>query len=166
MEAFAPYASEPVATLPAALLSPQTVAPYRIATAGYATGPADDPAHTLWYPRIPGDLEISQSGVDALGIGGRLALGSTEIDVWDADEALAQMARYGTADGRAPVLGSVFRDRQTAGGGGQHQVGDPPGGGEGGLQGQYPAHRLGNQGRGAIKAGEHQRRQVVESPHR
>ena len=104
MEAFAPYATEPVATLPAALLSPQTVAPYRIATAGYSTGPADDPAHTLWYPRIPGDLEISQSGVDALGIGGRLALGITEIDVWDADEALSQMARYGTADGRAATV--------------------------------------------------------------
>jgi hypothetical protein len=104
MEAFGPYLCEPVATLPAALLSPQTVAAYRIATAGYATGPADDPAHTLWYPRIPGDLEISQSGVDALGIGGRLALGITEIDVWDADGALSQMARYGTADGRAATV--------------------------------------------------------------
>jgi hypothetical protein len=104
VEAFAPYASEPVATLPAELLSPQTVTPYRIATAAYATGPADDPAHTLWYPRIPGDLEISQSGVDALGIGGRMALGIAEIDVWDADDALSQMARYGTADGRAATV--------------------------------------------------------------
>jgi hypothetical protein len=104
VEAFAPFASEPPATLPGDLMAPQTVVPWRIATAAYATGPTDDPPHATWYPRILGDIEVSQSGMDALGIGGRLALGVADIDAWNADRAVDAIARYGTADGRAATV--------------------------------------------------------------
>jgi len=115
MEAFGPIASTPIATLPAELLSPQTVVPYRIASMAYAADPADDPAQLLWYPRLLGDIEVSQSGVDALGIGGRLALGIAEIDAWDADGGLGLMARYGTADGRAATVRVVDVSDASAG---------------------------------------------------
>jgi hypothetical protein len=51
-----------------------------------------------------GDVELSQSAVDALGIGGRVALGLADIDLWDGDGAMADLIRYGTADGRRVAI--------------------------------------------------------------
>jgi hypothetical protein len=104
MEWFAAPAAHAPAWLPPGFTAAQLVVTYRVGSAFYATAPGDDPANMPWHPRILGDVEVSQAGIDALGIGGRLALGIADIDLWDADGALAQMVRYGTADGRPATL--------------------------------------------------------------
>jgi hypothetical protein len=91
----------PPAWLPDALVSPQNVVTLRWASAGYATRSADDPADTVYQPRILDDVAISQSALDGIGMGGVVALGTGQIDLWDGDNALADLDRYGTGDGRA-----------------------------------------------------------------
>lgn len=100
-EAFAPWGAEAPAVLPAAFVTPQGVSIYRIASAAYATGPADDPPNTLYAPRLLGDVDLSQSALDSIGIGGRVALGLAEVALWDGDRAMADPIRFGVADGRA-----------------------------------------------------------------
>jgi hypothetical protein len=104
MEAFAPAAALAPATLPAALASTSNIRTLRIASAGYASAPGDTPASTAWTPRLLGDIEIGQTAVDALGLGGRAALAAAAIEVWDGDGFAADLARYGTATGRAVAL--------------------------------------------------------------
>lgn len=90
---YAPAALPPLGALP-------TILVVRLANAGYTTGADDDPAHTLYSPRIYGDTEISQSAVDAFGIGGRVALGIAQVELADADLAFLPQIAFGTADGR------------------------------------------------------------------
>lgn len=87
--------------LPAALAAPQTVGTLRWASAGYISDIADAPANTLWEPRLLGEVTLQQSAADALSIGGTLSLGVGEVGLADADSALADLDRWGTADGRA-----------------------------------------------------------------
>lgn len=99
-EGFAPWGTEAPAVLPAAFVTPQGVTILRIASAAYATGPADDPPNTLYAPRLLGDVELSQSALDTLGIGGRVALGLAEIGLFDGDRQLSDAIRFGVSDGR------------------------------------------------------------------
>jgi len=86
--------------LPQALTTPQDVTTLRWATAGYRSAPDDTPPNTLWGARLLGDLVIRQGGIDAISLGGMLGIGLGEIGVSDADAALADLDRWGTADGR------------------------------------------------------------------
>lgn len=104
MEAFAPAAAFAPATLPPAFVSPSNVRTIRISSAGYASGPADIPASTVWSPRLLDDIEIGQSAVDALGLGGRAAPAAAAIEIWDGDGFATDLARYGTAVGRAVAV--------------------------------------------------------------
>lgn len=97
--AYGQYATASLAFTPV-----QSVLTYGIASAGYMTSPADDPPNTLYTPRIYGEIEVSQSGVDAFGIGGRIALGVADVDVWDADLSFLGPVAFGTADGRRATI--------------------------------------------------------------
>lgn len=99
-EGFAPWGSDAPAVLPAAFVTPQGVSILRIASAAYATGPADDPPNTLYAPRLLGDVDLSQSALDSLGIGGRVALGLAEVALFDGDRQFSDAIRFGVADGR------------------------------------------------------------------
>ena len=98
------------AELPADLVTPQSVMVFRAANAGWASGPGDDPPNTLWPARLLGDIELSQSAIDAIGVGGRVALTIADIVMWNGDIALADAARYGTADGRAITVRTTDPD--------------------------------------------------------
>ena len=102
--AFAPPGLWPPAVLPAEWITGQGITVLRMATAGWVSRPEDDPASTLWPARIKGDVVLSQTAADAIGIGGRIALGISDIDLWDGDNALADLIRYGGADGRNAVV--------------------------------------------------------------
>jgi hypothetical protein len=104
MLGFAAPATLSPATLPAAFITPQGIDMLRIASAGYASGAADTPANTGYTPRLLGDVVLSQTALDAVGVGGRVALGIGAIDLWDGDGQLADLARYGTADGRRVTI--------------------------------------------------------------
>lgn len=107
----------PLQYAPAALAyaTVQSVLTLRIASAAYTTGAADDPAHTLYYPRLYDDIEVSQSGLDAFGIGGRIALGIAQVEVWDADGSFLGPVRYGTAAGRQATIKVVDVTQPRAG---------------------------------------------------
>jgi hypothetical protein len=75
-----------------------------MASAGWATRATDAPASTLYPARIIGDVALSQSALDAVGIGGRVALALADIDLHNGDRALDDLARYGTADGRRVTI--------------------------------------------------------------
>ena len=94
----------PPATLPPDLVAAQGIALFRAASAAWASDVTDDPASTAWSARLLGDVELSQSSVDALGIGGRVALGLADIEMWDGDGAFSDLVRYGTADGRKVTI--------------------------------------------------------------
>jgi hypothetical protein len=104
MLGFASPATIAPATLPAAFITPQGIETLRIASAGYASGAADTPPSTSYTARLLGDVVLSQMALDAVGVGGRVALGLGDIDLWNGDGALADLARYGTADGRRVVI--------------------------------------------------------------
>jgi hypothetical protein len=95
-----PALSSP-AILPAALVATSTVGTLRWATAGYASRPTDLPADTVWDPRLLGDVTVSQGAIDAIGLGGVVALTSGDVEITDGDNAAGALDRYGTADGRA-----------------------------------------------------------------
>jgi hypothetical protein len=107
MEAFGAPAFVAPATLPPGFVAVQGTHLLRMASAGYTTRPTDDPANIVFPPRLYGDVEASQSGVDAFGIGGRVALGLAEIEVWNADRALDNLITRGTSDGRRAVIRTV-----------------------------------------------------------
>jgi len=104
MENFGPANSYPPTSLPGSFAAVQGITVLRMASAGYATSSADDPADTAYSPRLYGDISVSQSAVDAFGIGGRVAMGIAEFEVANADSALNNLIAYGTADGRNAVI--------------------------------------------------------------
>lgn len=101
MEGFGAPALSAPAALPAGFNSIAALARLRMASAGFTTSPDDDPADTLYTPRLYGDIEVNQSALDAAGIGGRVALGIAEVEVFNADRALDAAISRGVADGRA-----------------------------------------------------------------
>ncbi len=94
----------PPATLPPELVATQGITVFRAASTAWASDVTDDPASATWSARLLGDVELAQSAVDALGIGGRVALGLADIEMWDGDGAFADLVRYGTADGRKVTI--------------------------------------------------------------
>ncbi len=113
-EAFAPPGTEPSGVLPAAWITSQGISVLRMATAGWASGPNDAPASVIWPARVMGDVVLSQTAADALGIGGRIALGISDVDLWDGDNALADLIRYGGADGRNATIRVVSANASLA----------------------------------------------------
>src|SRR5690349_9739571 len=107
LEAFEAAGTGPPAWLPESLASRQGLAVLRIASAAYASRATDSPASTPWEPRLLGDVELSQSAMDAVALGSRVGLTVAELELWDADGWAAELARYGTADGRAARLRCV-----------------------------------------------------------
>jgi hypothetical protein len=107
MEAFDAPGLDAPAVLPPGYAATQTVVQFRASSAGYATGPADDPPNAVWPARILGDIEISQTAFDTLGIGGRIGLTLGDIRLWDGDEQMAGMVAGGIADGRAASVRAV-----------------------------------------------------------
>ena len=101
---FASPGTLPAAVLPDDAVALQGLSVYRFASAGYATRGTDTPAHTLYPPRLLGDVEIGQSAIDAVGLGGRVSITIGDIDVWNGDRGLADPARYGTSDGRTVTI--------------------------------------------------------------
>jgi hypothetical protein len=99
----APLAYAPLALPPYAVPS-RTILTLRLANAGYTTGQGDDPANTLYRPALMGDIEVSCSAVNALGIGGRVALGVAQVEVDDATGSLLPQVAFGTADGRRVTI--------------------------------------------------------------
>ncbi len=97
---FEPAGVSPALVMPAALAVVQPVGTLRWASAGYLSAATDSPASTLWEPRLTGDVQISQAAADAVGIGGVLPVGIADIGMADADGALADLDKWGTADGR------------------------------------------------------------------
>lgn len=104
MDALVAPGTSPPVTLPPELVAAQGIVTQRFASAAWTSLPTEDPASTAWTPRILGDVMLSQSAVDALGIGGRIALGLADIDVWDGDAAMGDLIRLGTADGRRVAI--------------------------------------------------------------
>lgn len=104
MESFEVPGLDAPAVLPAGYIATQTIVQFRASSAGYATGPGDDPPNAVWPARILGDIEISQTAFDTLGIGGRIGLTLSDIRLWDADEQLLGMVAHGIADGRAAAV--------------------------------------------------------------
>jgi len=102
--AFAALATQAPAVLPPALRAPQNIALLRLASAGYSSVPVGSADVATWSPRILGDVELSQSAIDALGLGGRTALTVAAIDLADADGFSADLARYDLANGRAITI--------------------------------------------------------------
>ena len=107
MSAFDAAAFDAPAFLPADQLSPQNIGTLRFASAGYTTRDSDTPARAFYEPRILGEIEIGQSAADAFAVGGRVALGVSEILVADADGFAADLARIGIADGRAAYVRQI-----------------------------------------------------------
>lgn len=97
----------PVFVLPAAFAAPQDVGTLRWATGGYISASTDTPPDTSWRPRLIGDVELQQDAADAVGLGGLLSLGLADVDLDDADGALADLHRYGTADGRLARITAI-----------------------------------------------------------
>lgn len=92
--------AQPPGVLPAGFVAPANTGYLRMATAAYHSARTDAPISATWAPRILDDVEISQSALDVLGIGGRLALTVADVAVWNGDRALDDLWRYGTATGR------------------------------------------------------------------
>ena len=101
MMAFEATTFDAPAFLPADQLTPQNIGTLRLATAAYFSLPGDTPALAYYAPRILGDVSIGQSAADAFAVGGRVALGVSEVTITDVDNFSADLARYGLSDGRA-----------------------------------------------------------------
>jgi hypothetical protein len=104
MTGFAAPGAVAPAVLPDTWITPQGIAVFRAANAGWTSEPYDDLPNMLWPARMLGDVELSQSAVDAIGVGGRVALSVGDISLWNGDAALSTASRYGTADGRAIAI--------------------------------------------------------------
>jgi hypothetical protein len=100
MIAFDAIAFDAPAFLPADQLSPQNIGTLRFASAGYTSG-------AFYEPRILGEITLGQSAADGFAVGGRVALGVSEIMVADADGFTADLARLGLADGRAAYVRQI-----------------------------------------------------------
>ena len=77
---------------------------FRVANMGWASGVHDEPASVLWQARMLGDIDMSQSAIDAVGVGGLVALTVVDFELFNQDKALSDAVRYGTADGRSVTI--------------------------------------------------------------
>lgn len=100
MSAFDAVAFDAPAFLPADQLLPQNIGTLRFATAGYTSS-------VFYEPRILGEITLGQSAADGFAVGGRVALGVSEIMVADADGFSTDIAQFGLADGRAACVRQI-----------------------------------------------------------
>lgn len=107
MTLFAPTLTVPTLTVPDEDLAVQGVGTLRWGSAAYMSAPDDQPSNVGWYPRLTGDVTLTQDASDAISVGGMLSLSSGEIILDDADGALADLDRWGTADGRAITIRTI-----------------------------------------------------------
>ena len=92
------------AELPPALAAPSGLVRWRFASAGYLSEAGEVPANTPWLPGILGDVELAASAIDALALGGRVALSLADISLSDRGRLLGDVVRFGSAVGRAATL--------------------------------------------------------------
>lgn len=104
--AFDAYGVQAPAELPAALVTPQNVSVLRIATYPYGSAATRDlaGAAVFYPPGILSDIAVEQAALDAIGVGGVLALSIGEVALSDADGFAADLDRYDTAVGRAATV--------------------------------------------------------------
>lgn len=100
MMAFDAVAFDAPAFLPTDQLSPQNIGTLRFASAGYTSG-------AFYEPRILGEITLGQSAADGFAVGGRVALGVSEIMVADADGFAADLAQLGLSDGRSACVRQI-----------------------------------------------------------
>lgn len=62
------------------------------------------PDDTFYAQRIMGHVEVAQSGFDSIGVGGRLALTVSMIQMFNDDRALDEMSEEGLALGREVIV--------------------------------------------------------------
>ena len=105
-QAWAPLAYWPLVTLPDEFAAAQGVNVARWSDRGYLSRTSDAMPNKLYEARLMGDVEISQSIVDALTVGNAIATTISEIELWNGDEALNNIAANGGMDGRAIVIKS------------------------------------------------------------
>jgi len=106
----------PPATIPAGFMADQGLVTARWADRGYLSRGTDTPPNTLYAARLLSDVEIGQSVVDALTIGGQVALTVSELEFWNGDDVFNAIASGGRMDGRSiaiktlPVLNRAASD--------------------------------------------------------
>lgn len=100
VEAFDTLAGLPIAHIPPSAMAPANVATARYADRGYLTRTTDTPANTLFEARLMGDIEIAQSVIDALAVGGLVSLTASELELWNGDDVFNALAAEGRLDGR------------------------------------------------------------------
>lgn len=83
--------------LPADLISAVT----GVVTSRYADRGLIFSDNSFYRAALMGDVEVSQSAFDALGMGGRIGLTAAQIDLWNGDRALDLIAAQGRATGRS-----------------------------------------------------------------
>lgn len=98
--AFDTPAGLPLAHIPSSAQAPANVATARYADRGYLSRTTDTPANTLYEARLLGDIEIAQSVIDAVSVGGLVSLTASEIELWNGDDVFNALAAEGRADGR------------------------------------------------------------------
>lgn len=103
-EAFDAGGAYAAAELPPAFAAPSGVVRWRFASAGYMSAAGETPANTPWLPGLLGDVELAATAIDALAIGGRVALSLADMALSDRGRLLGDVARYGSATGRPATL--------------------------------------------------------------
>lgn len=97
----------PVFDLPATLAAPQSIVTARYADRGFLSRGTDTPADTLYEARLLSDVDIGQSVVDAVTLGGQVALTVSELEMWNGDDVFNAIASGGRMDGRAIAIRTV-----------------------------------------------------------
>lgn len=88
------------AVLPTSFAAAQAIITARYADRGFLTQASDSPAHDLYEARLMSDVDIGQSIIDVLTVGGRVALTVSELEFWNGDDAFNDVAAFGRMDGR------------------------------------------------------------------
>lgn len=99
-EAFDTLAGLPLAHIPASAQAPANISTSRYADRGYLSRTTDTPASTLFEARLMGDIEIAQSVIDAVAVGGLVSLTASELELWNGDDLFDALAAEGRLDGR------------------------------------------------------------------
>lgn len=107
-------ATQPIAHIPASALAPAGTVTARYADRGYLTRTTDAPANTLYEARLVGDVEISQSVIDALGVGGVVALTASELELWNGDDVFDALASEGRLNARPVTVKIVTASDRAA----------------------------------------------------
>lgn len=103
LEQFFGRDGQAVDALPSALVT----ATSPVVTARYADRGLIFSDNSFYRAALLGDVEVSQTAFDALGMGGRIALTAAEVALWNGDRGLDLIASRGLANGRTLKLRTV-----------------------------------------------------------